>query len=98
VVLSNRIRLAVVGSALFVGCLTVLVDFGPQSAGAPVFYVLFPGLVVSILLTGAHGGGTHAVDIFGEIVGFLLNFLIYIPLFWLALHWRYAKKKRYDIK
>jgi len=96
-VLGNRVLIAVVGSALFVGCLTVFMDFGPQSATAPIFYVLFPGLAVSLLLTGAQGS-THAVDILGEIVGSLLNFLIYIPLFWLALHWRYAKKKRYDIR
>jgi hypothetical protein len=62
-----------------------------------IIFPLFPGLMMTMLFTGPHGG-TVAGDIFGWIVGSLLNFLIYIPLFWLALHSRYAMKKRYDIR
>lgn len=67
-----QIKLAIV-SAVFVVALTALTwrVFSPW-----LFYSLYPGLAVSLLITGGHGG-THMQDFIGNILGVMINILVY---------------------
>jgi len=41
-----------------------------------LFYSLFPGMAVSLLITGGHGG-THFQNFIANILGVVINILVY---------------------
>lgn len=68
-------------SALFVGPLTVLAYL---TYSRVVFLLLYPGLALSLLIAGGHGG-TKLQNNIAPAAGFLLNFLVYFGLISLVL-------------
>ena len=49
-----------------------------------LFYLLFPGLVIGILITGGHGG-TVGEERIASVVSFAVNALVYSALVFSAL-------------
>jgi uncharacterized membrane protein len=47
--------------------------------------LLFPGLMVSIFITGAHGG-TKAEELMGSLAAFGINTMVYFVVIW-AIQW-----------
>jgi hypothetical protein len=54
--------------------LTLLFHFFYNSA--ILFYLLFPGLMIGLLITGGHGG-TRTEEAIAPIAAFVVNFLFY---------------------
>lgn len=65
---SSTVRI-VFAATLFVATLTLLSHFSESSG---FFYFLMPGQVVSLLITGGHGG-TNAEEMAGLIASFVVN-------------------------
>jgi hypothetical protein len=57
------------------------------------FFLLYPGLAISLVMTGGHGG-TELEDKVASVVGFLVNVLIYMVLFSAIFSIQPAVKKK----
>jgi hypothetical protein len=76
-----------------VACLTGAEWHVSDSARIPFICALFPGDSVMILLTGGHGGSI-AGDAIAAVIGFIINFVVYLTLFWPLFGWYSAKHGR----
>jgi hypothetical protein len=61
-------------SAVFVLLFTFLQWFWPNVV---IFYLLWPGNVIGLMITGIHGG-TLAQEQTASILGFLVNAIVYL--------------------
>jgi hypothetical protein len=75
--MSPRVRLALVILLVVSGLHVILTKMTDANVSnfwsAALFYLLFPGEVASMVLTGAHGGGTAIQNVLAAIFGILLN-------------------------
>lgn len=78
-------RIATFSTAAMLGMtaagLTLLLEFRPDESLLPLLYPLIPGVIVSLLITGGHGG-TSLQEVVGAWTGTLVNAAFYacIPL------------------
>jgi hypothetical protein len=62
-------------------------------SSAMLFYLLFPGLALGLMITGGHGG-THFEDSLAPVVGLAVNIIVYWVLFRILLFVRTRWKEK----
>jgi hypothetical protein len=82
--------LAVIFALVSVPLLTVLLNRNPDPSPFLV-YALLPGIIVSLLITGGHGG-TLIEERVGLIAGLIVNSLVYAGAVFLLLRMRRPSK------
>ena len=81
---------AIISSLLVVSALMIAVRFVVSDM---LFYLLYPGLMLGLLITGGHGG-TVFEDRIAAIVGFLVNLLVYTLVLSIAISiWRRTRAR-----
>jgi hypothetical protein len=80
--LRTKIILGIVSVGI-VSLLTPLVIHNPDSYF--LICLLFPGEVISIIITGPHGG-TKMENMLGDTIGFVTNCSVYYFVLWLSLY------------
>lgn len=66
-------------SAVIVGILTMLARLTDALPVSVTFYLLLPGTLLQLLITGGHGG-TSGEEFMGLVLGFLVNSVFYCAL------------------
>jgi hypothetical protein len=70
-------------AATALGCSFVIVSmltfFAYRTASAALFYLLYPGFILSLLITGGHGG-TKFEEGIAPVVNLIVNTLVYAVL------------------
>jgi hypothetical protein len=82
--------LAVIFALVSVPPLTVLLNRNPDPSPFLV-YALLPGIIVSLLITGGHGG-TLIEERVGLVAGLIVNSLVYAGAVFLLLRMRRPSK------
>ena len=82
--------LAVIFALVSVPLLTVLLNRNPDPSPFLV-YALLPGIIVSLLITGGHGG-TLIEERVGLVAGLIVNSLVYAGAVFLLLRMRRPSK------
>jgi hypothetical protein len=82
--------LAVIFALVSVPLLTVLLNRNPDPSPFLV-YALLPGIIVSLLITGGHGG-TLVEERVGLVAGLIVNSLVYAGAVFLLLRMRRPSK------
>jgi hypothetical protein len=82
--------LAVIFALVSVPLLTVLLNRNPDPSPFLV-YALLPGIIVSLLITGGHGG-TLIEERVGPLAGLIVNSLVYAGAAFLLLRMRRPSK------
>jgi hypothetical protein len=82
--------LAVIFALVSVPLLTVLLNRNPDPSPFLV-YALLPGIIVSLLITGGHGG-TLIEERVGLVAGLIVNSLVYAGAIFLLLRIRGPSK------
>ena len=80
--------LAVIFALVSVPLLTVLLNRNPSPF---LFYALLPGIIVSLSITGGHGG-TLIEERVGLVAGLIVNSLVYAGAVFLLLRMRMPSK------
>jgi hypothetical protein len=77
-----------------VGTISFITLLSTMSESPVFFYLLYPGVVASLLITGGHGG-TQFEEAIAPPVAFIVNAFVYAPLIAavLAIYGR-ARRKR----
>jgi hypothetical protein len=73
---SVKIACFALSSGMIVGSLSILQRFVDSPL---VFYLLLPGSLASVLVTGGHGG-TLLEERMGPIVGLIVNLIVYMSI------------------
>jgi hypothetical protein len=73
----KTIAARVLGSFLVIVALLTVFEY--RTASAALFYLLYPGSVLSMLITGGHGG-TKLEEGMALVAGLIVNTLVYAVL------------------
>jgi len=82
--------LAIIFALVSVSLLTAFLNRNPDPSSF-LIYALLPGIIVSLLITGGHGG-THIEERVGLVAGLIVNTLVYAGVVFLLLRMKKPSK------